>query len=217
MSPLIRRSSALLGVLLLGAGIPVLRADAKPAPAVPTLAPAQPLVRAAKPGPVSPYASFDKFGILEERNIFNPNRIGRTARGATEVAAPTDDVITLVGTMDYEKGKFAFFDGTGAEFRKALPPGGSIAQYRVTRIDGTGADLVRDGKPVILKIGQQLRRPPGGDWIVVPLDTVRQEAAAQAAAAASAASDATAAPAIPADASEALRRLMEKRQKELKQ
>ena len=176
-------------------------------------------VPVAKPVPARPAApsgpaAFDTFRIISERNIFDPNRVGRVARGS-EVVVPRGDIITLVGTMHYEKGLFAFFDGSSAAFQQSLKEGQMIAQYTVTHIRNDGVDLTRDGHPLALAIGQQLRRPVGGDWAVVASDTVRREA--EAASAAAAAASSPAAPVIPAGASDTLKRLMEQRQKELKQ
>lgn len=189
----------LLVPLLLALAVRLTAADA-PAPA------------AAQPRPM---AGFETFRLITERNIFDPNRTGRSARN-TEEAPPRPDIISLVGTMNYEKGLHAFFDGSAAAFRKTLREGETLEGYTVARIDQQGVDLTRGEQRVTLRIGQQLRRPPGGEWSVVALDTVRVEAEAQRAAAATAAATPSAAPAIPANASETLKRLMEQRQKQLK-
>ena len=158
-------------------------------------------------------ASFDAFRLIGDRNIFNPNRVGRSSRSADE-APPRVDTISFVGTMEYEKGLFAFFDSPDSIYRKALHEGETIGPFTVKTITADAVDLVRDAKPVSLRMGQQLRRPAGGDWSVIAADVVRTEARAAEAASAPASS---APPAIPADASETLRRLMELRQKQLKQ
>ncbi len=162
-----------------------------------------------RPATTAPTASFDNFRIIVERNIFDPSRIGRTAAGADH-QLPRGDTISLVGTMHYEKGLFAFFDGSSASYQKSLHEGDLIAQYTVTLIGNDGVELLRDGQRLNLTIGQQLNRPVGGDWTVVALDAVRSEADAARAQATSPVPD------IPADASDTLRRLMEQRQKQLK-
>lgn len=156
-------------------------------------------------------ASFEAYRGIGERNIFNPNRIGRTSR-PTEEAPPRTDVISFVGTMQYEKGLFAFFDSPDAAYRKTLHEGETLGQFTVQNITPNGVDLVRDAKTTTLTMGQQLRRPEGGDWSVIGADVVRSNAAAAASAA-----TASALPVIPADASDALKRLMEKRLNQLKQ
>jgi hypothetical protein len=182
-------------------GIGAFAADVKKAPVVAAVPVVSPTV-----------AGFEAFRLISDRNIFNPNRIGRSSRNSDD-PPPRVDVISFVGTMDYEKGLFAFFDSPDGAYRKALHEGDTIDKFTVKNITANSVDLVRDPKPFTLRMGQQLRRPIGGDWTLIGEDVVRQEArAAEAAAAAS-----SAPPAIPADASEALRKLMERRQQQLKQ
>ena len=156
--------------------------------------------------------TFDTYRLIGDRNIFNPNRVGRSR--SPETPAPRNDVISFVGTMQYEKGHFAFFDSSDATYRKALNEGGALGKFTVKAITADSVELERDAQPLTLKMGQQLRRPEGGEWTVVGADIVRSEARA----AEAAANPGPGAPiAIPADASDALRRLMEKRQQQLKQ
>lgn len=163
---------------------------------------------------VAPSAAFDTFRLVADRNIFNPNRTGRR-EGAGEEPPPRVDAISLVGTMEYDRGVRAFFDGSDPAFRKALRVGESVDKFKVTRIAPSAVDLERDGKPLTMSVGQQLRRPAGEDWALVGEDVARREAEARAAAAARI--DPTAAPAIPANVDAVTRKLMERRQKELKQ
>lgn len=163
---------------------------------------------------VAPAAAFDTFRIISDRNIFNPNRSGRRERN-TEDAPPRNDVISLVGTMESDKGLRAFFDGSDSSFRKALRAGDSIDKYKVTKIAANAVELEREGKTLSVRVGQQLRRPAGADWNLVGEDVVQREAAQ---AAAEAARTSPSAPvAIPSNASETLRKLMEARNKQLKQ
>jgi hypothetical protein len=148
-------------------------------------------------------ASFDSFQLIGNLNIFNSSRVGWTATSVP----PHVDTIAFVGTMESAKGRLAFFNSSNRSYRKALAQGASIAGFTVTRIDTGEVELTKDAKPFTLGMGQQLRRPPGGDWALGPAGAFE----------AAAASTTTAAPAIPADASDVLRRLMEKRQQELKQ
>lgn len=185
-------------------------ADTPSSPPTPVRAPAA----AAAAGTASTGPNFDAFRIVGDRNIFNPNRTGRSTRVQVE-EAPRMDTISLVGTLQSATGVYAFFDSTDTSFRKALHEGGAIAQYTVKRISADGVELERDGKVTSLRIGQQLRRPKDGDWTIVGADIAQASRAAERAA--SAASEAGAPPAIPSDASDTLRRLMEQRQKQLKQ
>ena len=195
---------------------PVVEA-AKPAPkptAKPTPKPSAAAKSSERPKVVAPAGpTFETYRLIGDRNIFNPNRVGRSSRSA-EAPAPRADVITFVGTMQYEKGLFAFFDSPDAAYRKALNEGGALGKFTVKSITADSVELERDAQPLTLKMGQQLRRPDGGEWSVVGAEIVRSEARA----AEAAANPGPGAPlAIPADASDALRRLMEKRQQQLKQ
>jgi hypothetical protein len=219
MKPLILFASAVLaaglaGGLLVAADVPKVVAPSTPPRATPP--PKTPVavstpVRVQAAAPV--VANFDAFRLIGDRNIFNPNRTGRRMPGSDE-PAPKMDVIAFVGTMDYEKGLLAFFDSPDGTFRKVLREGQTIAQFTVKNITANSVDLVRDPKPFSMKVGMQLRKPVGGDWSLIAADVVREEARAAEAASTTAA---TAMPVIPPDASEALKRLMEKRQNQLKQ
>ena len=155
------------------------------------------------PAPKAPSpGSFEAFQLVVERNIFNPNRVGRT-RSNSDEKQPRVDEISLVGTMESERGRVAFFESPDSAYRKALREGETMGDFRVQRIANDGVELMREEKPLALKISQQLRRPEGGEW------TVRATPAAVPVAAA-------AVPEIPADASEVLKRLLKQRESQLK-
>src|SRR6266705_2161364 len=89
------------------------------------------------PGPTD-YAAFSKF--VTDRNIFDPSRQPhststrtRTTRTRTRTSSSAP-AFTLVGTMEYEKGMFAFFSGNSEELKKALQASQKIAGYTVTDI-----------------------------------------------------------------------------------
>lgn len=183
-------------------------AQPRAATATPAAAAAsKPATAAAQP------VTIDSFRLITERNIFNPNRIGRTVRNS-EPAAPVQkvDTISLVGTMESEQGLRAFFDSSNAALPKAARAGDSVGEFAVQKISSDGVVLVRDGKEIPLRVTQQLRRPEGGEWTVTGI-----VASAAPARAVTAENDPATPPSIPADASDVLRRLMEQRQKQLKQ
>lgn len=190
-----------------------------PAPASPGSRRGVPATVAATPrndSSVAPSATFDAFRLITDRNIFNPNRTGRRDRSLDE-APPRPDYITLVGTMESDKGLRAFFDGSEAAFRKALHVGESVDKFKVTKIAPNVVDLDQDGKTVGMNVGQQFRRPPGGEWNLVGADVVRSEAAAAAANASMGKIDPTALVPIPANATPIERLMIERRNKALKQ
>jgi hypothetical protein len=160
---------------------------------------------------IAPSTPFENFRLISDRNIFNPNRTGRRDR-SEEVAPPRVDTISLVGTMESDRGLRAFFDGSDSSFRKALHVGGTVDKYKITKIAPNVVDLERDGKTLSVHVGQQLRRPEGADWSLVGEDVSRREAQART----ESRPDPSAPPVIPANVDEVTRRLMERRAKELK-
>lgn len=162
---------------------------------------------------VAPTGSFESFSLIAERNIFNPNRIGRT-RANPDAPAPRTDQIALVGTVERGSSLVAVFDGSDPVWRKSLAVGESIGDFKVVRITSAGADLERDGKPVSLLVSHALRRPEGGDWTVAkpPADIPPAGGLIG-----PRPGDTSAAPPeIPSNASEVLKRLMKQREQQLK-
>lgn len=165
---------------------------------------------AAAPGAAPAASDFEAFRIVVDRNIFNPNRTGRSR--ASEEVQPRFDTFGLVGTMESEQGLVAIFDSTDEALRKAVPEGGTIGGFTVKAIQPASVELVAGDKTQTIRMGQQLRRPEGGEWRLGPRDVARAEVARV-----EKEKDRAAAPAIPANASDVVRRLMEQRQKQLKQ
>ena len=187
---------------------PVHNATPPPAAAAPAVPATSNAARNASA--VAPAATFEAFRLITERNIFNPNRSGRRERSAEE-APPRLDVITLVGTMDSDKGLRAFFDGSEAAFRKVLHVGDSVDKFKITKIEPQSVQLERDGKALSVRVGQQLRRPEGADWTLAADLQSRAAVTAE-----PARTDPNAPPVIPANADDVTRRLMERRAKALR-
>ncbi|MBP7141873.1 MAG: hypothetical protein KBA71_08185 [Opitutaceae bacterium] len=167
--------------------------------------------RSAASQPADP---FDAFRTIGERNIFDPNRQPRIRRdSSTDVATPSDEVISFVGTLQYEKGLFAFFDGSDPRYRTTLPIGGGIAGFSITQIAPRSVSLSAKDRLLTLRMGESLRRREGSDWSVSMLAQPLGDAAATSAAAPSRPDPNV----VPSDASATLRRLMEQRQKQLKE
>jgi hypothetical protein len=114
------------------------------------------------------YPAFSRF--ISDRNIFDPSRRPRTVRTETPPPAPkprpaVTPTFSLVGTMDYGKGVFAFFDGTSAGYRKSVQNDGEIAGYKVAEILPTGVTLVgTNSSRVVLKVGMQMRQEADDKW-----------------------------------------------------
>jgi hypothetical protein len=152
------------------------------------------------------YASFK---LIAERNIFNANRSRRSGRASSEERKPNRvDTVTLVGMLTYEKGPYAFFDGSSSDYRKVLGPGKTIAGYTIEEITGTGVKLNSGTNTVELQVGSQMRREEGGEWHVVG------GSRAQASTAGATSSGDSTEPA--GEESDIVKRLMQQREQELK-
>jgi len=177
------------------------------------------------PGPTA-YAQFSAF--ITERNIFDPSRFARyTPTGQyrpptrRNVSAPT---FTLVGTMSYEKGMFAFFDGNNAELRKVLPVSGDIAGHTVTEVTLTGVTLQSADKKetVQLKIGDLMRqegehwKPAGQGELGSGISTVSASSGTTGEASPDTGAAAPPAASSASEPNDILKKLMQKREQELK-
>jgi hypothetical protein len=164
------------------------------------------------------YATFSRF--VTDRNIFDPNRVPHnssgnrprpTTRTRTRTAAPT---ITLVGTMAYEKGDFAFFSSNEAEQKKVLPVSEKIAGYTVKAVSRAGVTLAgADKKEFEMKIGEALRQENGG-WHLEGAGDAAAPATTASSTETSSSSESKPSPAL--DGNDVLKRLMEKRAQEEK-
>jgi len=108
---------------------------------------------------------------IAERNIFDPDRQprirgdSRPAPKPRPVAAADAAEFGLVGVLSYARGTFAFFDGNDPEYRKTLAVAATIAGHAVDAISPQSVTLVASNlPPVQLRVGQRLRRDPEGHW-----------------------------------------------------
>ena len=159
-----------------------------------------------------PSTDFRAFNVVTSRNIFNANRYpGYVDRGPVVTRAPFD-TFTLLGTLSYEKGLFAFFGGNQSSFRKTLGPNDAIAGYRITEIGYDHVSLVVSNEPPItLPIGGQMRRDEQGPWRVMGRSEPTPAAADVATSSDSSTSSASA---TDSESDPVLKRLMEKRRLE---
>jgi len=167
------------------------------------------------PGPAD-YAQFSRF--VTERNIFNPDRYARSSptrppsyHAHVSRSAPA---FTLVGTMSYQKGMFAFFDGNNSDLRKVLAQSGGIAGYTVAEITLAGVKLQSADKKqtVQMKLGETMRQE-GNQWL--PAGPGEAPASTEESVEAPAdGSSSTPSPAL--EANDILKKLMQQREKELK-
>ncbi len=168
------------------------------------------------------YARFSQF--VTDRNIFDPDRVPHTGytprvrpsrvRPSRVSAAAT--AFSLVGTMSYEKGLFAFFNGNNSDLKKVLPVNAAIQGYTVLQIRQGRVLLESADKKerLELKVGDVMRQE-GGKWALSGAGEL--PVAIGSAAAAGGSSDAGSPASSPSPALEqndVLKRLMELRKKE---
>lgn len=162
----------------------------------------------------TPTPGSDPVRIITERNIFNPSRLPRssvTQSSPSGPPSPVAEVVTLVGVLEDGQRRLALFDGTSATLRQALTVGGNVAGLFLTALDLQQVSVSADGQTLVLRVGTSLAREPGGPWRAAPDARVSPGSSDPAPAAAIA-------PASPSsDPSDALRRLKERRRKQLKE
>jgi hypothetical protein len=108
---------------------------------------------------------YSAFKVIVDKNIFDPNRYARRPGDRGPRSPPKSvDSLTLVGTMTYEKGTFAFFDGTSSDYKKALKLNDVVAGHKVTCIAPNSVKLAAGTNELELGVGMQLRREEDGPW-----------------------------------------------------
>ncbi len=130
-----------------------------------------------------PAYDLPSFRIITERNIFDPNRTGRIRRPKGTKHSRIDS-FSLVGTMSYEKGRYAFFTGSSSEYQKTLKAADTIAGYKIAEIAPDYIKLAASSNQFInLTMGAQMRRRDGGPWGLATRPDAEAEAAPSAEAA----------------------------------
>ena len=164
---------------------------------------------------------------VSERNIFDPDRQPRTRGESRPIPKPVVAVAAdapemgLVGVMTFQKGTFAFFDGNAAEYRKTLQVQALIAGHTLTAITPQSVTLSEsNGPPVLLKVGQRLRKDAEGVWKLAAGASgeafTRSGGSAGAGSGAASSSPSTTTAEDPPGSDEILKRLLKKREQEMK-
>ncbi len=181
-------------------------------------------VRGADPTNAPARTDYASFRMVVERNIFNASRSGRSQSRDRDNRRPTRvETFGLVGTMTYDKGPLAFFDGSSSEFRKALKPGAAIAGYQLEAIHPEAVTLRHASNSFELRLGSQMRREDDGEWKVAgQFDSAAASSGGSgggfgrgtSGSGGGTGAGASGGSASGGDVSEVLKRLMEKREKE---
>jgi hypothetical protein len=160
------------------------------------------------------YSSYPRY--IAERNIFDPNRRGPRRGGGNEPRTRETPTFGLVGTMNYRKGQFAFFDGSSSDYKHVLEVGGKIADYTVKEVTTSSVTLEgSDGKRLEMTIGSQMRKDEENGWQLRAARDVSNASFQWNTSGGSGNGGSSQSDEPQGEANEVLRRLMEQRSKEL--
>ena len=162
---------------------------------------------------------------VADRNIFDPERQPRI-RGESRptpkpkvVASADAPEFGLVGVITYPRGTFAFFDGNASEFHKTLQLNAVIAGQTLSTITPQSITLIASNRPPnLLRVGQRLRQDSEGVWqLVTGLggEGFKRSGSAEGSTGTAAASSTTPSE-DPPGSDEILKRLLKKREQEMK-
>ncbi len=167
------------------------------------------------------------YALLKTRNIFDPERQpGAAAPAQAALPVTQGDFAALTGILVTDEKVLAFFSGSRAEFNAVLGPQGVIAGATITRITPHFIEILRDGKTIPVAVGQTV--PLSANAVPAPMPSVDAAAAPSAPIPPSASpssqpvtnisAPASAAPSSPGgvDREAIMRRMMQKRQQDLK-
>jgi hypothetical protein len=160
-----------------------------------------------------PAQGYNAFRLVRTRNIFDPER--RAVRSEAPAARPQmtgsrSNFITLTGTMVTEGKNLAFFTGSRPEYSKVISLHDKIADFAITAIATSQVELELAGKAIVVGIGRQLPLDGSIAENTIAISPTPTDNAPPAAAEASPSS-----PPATNDKNDVLRRMMERRQKEL--
>lgn len=117
-----------------------------------------------KPGGVS-YPSLASFKLIQERNIFDPDRRRpREMRRETPVAPPREESFTLLGTMSYGERILAFFEGTQRDWSGAVELGNEVAGHTLKEVGFENVLLELKGEILALQVGAGRSKRGDADW-----------------------------------------------------
>jgi hypothetical protein len=155
--------------------------------------------------PTAPAGSLEAFALVTERNIFNPNRTARTRAVPEEKPVRTEEV-ALVGVVGFGAATSAVFHSADPRLKGEAAGGARLGEFTVVAVSPSAVELRAGERTYSLAVAQRLTRVEGGEWTAsaspVPEARSRSESAPVE---------------VPANASEVLKRLMQQREKQLKE
>jgi hypothetical protein len=165
--------------------------------------------------------SYDSFKLVRTRNIFDPNRraMRTESREPRSEGRSRPNWISLTGVMVSNEKSLAFFNSSRSDGRKVAGIGETVADFKIVAITPLQVEWEHAGKRSVLAVGRQIEL---SGTTVEPVDTAPalpgedSNASHPADGSATPPASSTAPPAgVPGDKNDVLRRMMERRQKEL--
>lgn len=129
---------------------------------------ANPLAAADKAPAAAPALKFEDFKIVYERNIFSPSRRAQQPGAGERVKPKKVEGFSLVGTMIYEQGSYAFFNGSEAKYRTAVTVSNTLAGLKLIDITPNSVKFNSASNILELTMDKQLKREDEGEWQLVP-------------------------------------------------
>ena len=111
------------------------------------------------------YPSLASFKLIQERNIFDPDRRRpREMRRETPVAPPREESFTLLGTMSYGERIMAFFEGTQRDWSGAVELDNEVAGHTLKEVGFDNVLLELKGEILALQVGAGRSKRGDADW-----------------------------------------------------
>ena len=173
--------------------------------------------------------SFDTYRLVKTRNIFDPDRrsMASTPQATQPATKPVtrSDYVALTGVMVTDEKSLAFFSGSRSEYNKVLPEKSSIAGATVLKITASNILVERDGRQITVAVGQTVPLD-GSAPVAAPAPPTDDTASSSSStnsnsnpnsnSRSNSGSQSSSRNAPSTDRSEIMRRMMERRQQQLK-
>ncbi len=109
--------------------------------------------------------AFERFQLILDRNIFDPDRRGPRQRDRERrPEPPREESFTLLGTMSYADKQLAFFNGTDSDWTGAIKLGESLGNHKLTSVEYDKVVLDFDGKIIELRVGSGRSKRGDEEW-----------------------------------------------------
>jgi hypothetical protein len=112
--------------------------------------------------------SFEDYGLILDRNIFDPQRRPPRSTDEPEAAAtpapPPVEHLDLLGTWIGDDRIVAIIDGNRTTLNTEVAPGAVFGGWRVATIDTDGVVLEKDETRIQWPVGHRIERIDEGDW-----------------------------------------------------